>query len=226
MEVHIKTDNEVRTVNSASEEHALWSFNTAPRIQEFQERVLKSPSNYSQVEKEIKSLYMEGAALVAAGLLHTTSKDQSVVAQVKEIQQSSSTPLKAPQRRPVTIRLLCGLILYVSTLYCPPDNKGKPRDNTEARTGLYPELAAYGFAKKSSAAFEELVARRVALFPSFELATQELNREGIDIDVKEVRRIALQFGESILAMRLIMVQDFLAGNLPASNELAGKRVVI
>jgi hypothetical protein len=59
-----------------------------------------------------------------------------------------------------------------------------------------------------------------------EVATQELNREGIDINIKEVRRIALQCGESILAMRYKMVQCFLAGAMLPGNELAGKRVVI
>ena len=100
------------------------------------------------------------------------------------------------------------------------------RDPTESRAGLYPELAAYGFAKKSSAAFEDHITRRAALCPSFEVATRELNQEGIDINVKEVRRIALQCGESLLAMRLVMVQAFLASALNAGNELAGKRVVI
>jgi hypothetical protein len=225
MEVQL-LDQEIRTVNTPSEEFALWFSKKVPVIQKYEELVRESSSNFSRAEKEIKSIFIEGAALVAAGLLHTTSKDQSVVAQVKEIQASSNTPLQSPQKRTVTIRLLCGLILYVTTLYCAPDNKGNPRDNTEAQTGLYPELAAYGFAKRSSAALEEHVARRVAYCPSFEIATQELNREGIDINVKEVRRIALQFGESILAMRLIMVQDFLAGTLETTNKLAGKRVVI
>jgi len=225
MEVQL-LDHEVRTVKTPSEEFALWSFKIAPFIHELAKPVSESPSHFSRAEKEIIAIFNNGAGLVTAALLHTTSKDLSVVAQVNEIPPSSDTPLKSPQRRSVTIRLLCGMILYVTTLYCAPDNKGKFRDKTEARSGLYPELAAYGFAKKSSAAFEELVARRVAFCPSFEIATQELNREGIDINVKEVRRIALQFGESILAMRLIMVQDFLEDNLPVSNELAGKRVVV
>jgi hypothetical protein len=227
IDMEVRTgDNEVRIVKTLSEEFDLWYAKTAPRIHELEKQGSESTRNFSQAEKDIIAAFKEGAGLVTAALLHTTSKDPSVIAQVKEIQQSSDTPLKSAQRRTVSIRLLCGLILYVTTLYCPPDSKGKPRDKTEARTGLYPELAAYGFAKKSSAAFEELVARRVAFYPSFELATQELNREGIDINVKEVRRIALQFGEGILAMRLIMVQDFFEGTLPTSDKLAGKRVVV
>jgi hypothetical protein len=225
MEVQL-LDHEARIVKTPSEEFALFFTKTVPLIHEYETRVRECQSNLSQIEQELDRVFKEGIGKIVAGLLHTTSKDSSVIAQVKEIQQSSDTPLKPPQRRTVTIRLLCGIILYVTTLYCAPDNKGKSRDKAEARAGLYPELAVYGFAKKSSSAFEGLVARRVAFYPSFELATQELNREGIDINVKEVRRIALQFGESILAMRLIMVQDFLEGNLPLSDELAGKRVVV
>ena len=219
-------DNEVRTVNTASEEFALFFTKTVPLIQEYESLIRESPGNFPRAERALIAAFKEGADLVSAGFLNTTSKDPSVIAQVKEIHQSSDTPLRAPTRQTIFIRLLCGLILQVTTLYCAPDGKAKHRDKTESRTGLYPELAAYGFAKKSSAAFEELVARRVAFCPSFEIATQELNREGIKINVKEVRRLALQFGESLLAMRLIMVQDFLEGNLPASDELAGKRVVV
>ena len=225
MEVHT-TNNEFRTVNTPSEEFALWFSTTAPLILEYEKRVQESPLHLSQVEKELSVVFNEGIGLVIGGILNTTSKEASVIAQVKEIQQSSGTPLRAPIRSTIVIRLLCGIILSVTTLYCAPKSRGKFRDPTEARTGLYPELAAYGFAKKSSAAFEEFVARRVALCPSFEVATRELNREGIKINVKEVRRIALQFGESILAMRLIMVQEFLAGTLSAGDALAGKRVVV
>jgi hypothetical protein len=217
------TDHKVRTVKTPSEEFAHFFSKTVPIILACEEQLRESPSHFRQVERELYRVFNEGAALVTAGMLNTTSKDSSVIVQVKEIQQASHTPLRSPIRQTIFIRLLCGILLQVTTLYCAPTSRHKQSPNTEARSGLYPELAAYGFAKKSSAAF---VARRVAFCPSFEIATQEPNREGIDINVKEVRRIALQFGESILAMRLIMVQDFLEGNLPTRNELAGKRVVV
>jgi hypothetical protein len=217
---------EVRIVKTASEEFSLFVSNNLPFIQECEQRILASPGNLRQIEQELSVAFARGASDVTAGLLNTTSQSPSVIAQVEKIQQSSDTPLRSPVRTPtpVRIRLLSGVILLVTTLYCAP--KGKQTDHTEARSGLYPELAAYGFAKKSSAAFEERVLRRVALCPSFAIATRELNREGVDINIKEVRRIALQFGETLLAMRHANVQSFLAGTLATSNELAGKRVVI
>ena len=220
------TDNEIRTVNTASEEFAHFFSNTIPLIQECEEQILASRGNFKKAEIALSHAFQQGASMVIAGLLNTTSKDSSVIAQVQEIQQSSDTPLRSPVRQTVFIRLLCGVLLQVTTLYCAPKGKQPNSNDIEARAGLYPELAAYGFAKKSSAAFEDHVTRRAALLPSFEVATRELNHEGVDINVKEVRRITLQCGESLLAMRLVLVQAFLACTLNAGNELAGKRVVV
>ena len=153
------TDSEVRIVKTPSEEFALFFSQTVTLIPKLEQRLRECPSNLSQIEKELYRTFNQGAGLIIAGMLNTTSKDTSVIAQVEEIRQSSDTHLRAPIRRTIFIRLLCGVLLQVTTLYCAPT--GKQRDKTEARTGLYPELAAYGFAKKSSAAFEELVTRRV-----------------------------------------------------------------
>src|SRR5215469_2106321 len=220
------TGTEVRIVSTAPEELALFFSTTLELLCGYEQQILESQSNFKQVEKELSNVFQRGAGMVAAGLLNTTSKDSSVIAQVQEIQQSSETPLRSPVRQTIFIRLLCGILLQVTTLYCAPRGKQPNTHDIEARSGLYPELAAYGFAKKSSAAFEDHVTRRAALYPSFEVATRELNQEGIDINVKEVRRIALQCGESLLALRLVMVQAFLSGTLMVGNELAGKRVVV
>jgi hypothetical protein len=222
------TCNEIRTVKTASEELALFFSDTLELLHKCEQRLQESPSHFKQVEQTLTHAFKKGAGMITAGLLNTTSQNSSVIAHVQEIQQSSDTPLRSPVRQTIFIRLLCGILLQVTTLYCAPKSKGKHTrtDDTEARAGLYPELAAYGFAKKSSAAFEDHITRRVALSPSFEVATRELNHEGIDVNVKEVRRIALQCGESLLAMRLVLVQAFLAGTLVSSNELSGKRVVV
>ena len=107
--------NEVRTVNTASEEFAHFFTKTVPLIQEYESLIRESPSNFPRAEKDLIAAFKEGAGLVTAGLLNTTSKDSSVIAQVKEIQQSSDTPLRAPTRQTIFIRLLCGIILQVSS---------------------------------------------------------------------------------------------------------------
>ncbi|MDR2169493.1 MAG: hypothetical protein LBP59_05060 [Planctomycetaceae bacterium] len=97
---------------------------------------------------------------------------------------------------------------------------------SEIRSGLYAELGVLGFAKNSSSALEEKVARAVALYPSLELSQRELAATGLDLDIKEIRRIAMQCGESILTLRLLMLQEYLDGKLESTGQLAGQSMVI
>jgi hypothetical protein len=86
-------------------------------------------------------------------------------------------PLRTPEARPLTLRLLGGLILFVTTLYCGPaarTGKGRGREGG----GLYPELAALGISEGPSPALVSLVGRQCALLPSYELARQEGERGG------------------------------------------------
>ena len=218
------THTDVRAVKTPSEELALFFSDAQELIRQCEQQLRHSPSNFRRVERTLCRAFRKGSGHIAAALLVASSKEPNTIAQVENIQQSSAQPLRKPIVQTLVIRLLCGLLLQVSTLYCAP--KGKRSDETEVRTGLYPELAAYGFAKKSSAAFEEEVTRKAALCPSFELATQELEREGVDINVKEVRRVATQCGVSLLTLRHVMVQSFLSGTLQSGNELAGEHVVV
>ena len=73
-------------------------------------------------------------------------------------------PLRAPQARPLRLRLLCGLVLFVGTSYSAP-RLGKQDASAvpEQQAGLYLELAALGFGKGCSPALIYIVARIVAL---------------------------------------------------------------
>ena len=75
------------------------------------------------------------------------------------------------------VRLLGGLVLYVTTLYCGSlarTGRGRGREGA----GLYPELAVLGFSEGASAALLSLVGRQTALLPSYEFARQELAARG------------------------------------------------
>lgn len=121
------------------------------------------------------------------------------------------------------VRLLGGLVLGISTLYCGPrarTGNGRGREGS----GLYPELAVLGFSAGSSPALASRVARLTALLPSFQLARDELEREGTPLNIKEVRRIALRQGMEVLTTRKRDLEDFRAGKMPVGTELRGKRV--
>jgi hypothetical protein len=68
------------------------------------------------------------------------------------------------------------------------------------------------------------VARQSAMLPSFEHAQRELLSHGLNLPVKEVRRIATHLGAQVLTCRKRDLLDYRDGRLPVGLELAGKRV--
>jgi hypothetical protein len=119
--------------------------------------------------------------------------------------------------------LLGGLILFVSAAYYAAINRtGKGRG--PAGSGLYPQLAVLGIHDGKTAALVDLVARSSALLPSFEHAGRELKSRGLNLPLKEVRRIATRLGAQVLTRRKRDLLDYRDGRMPPGQELAGKRV--
>jgi len=92
-------------------------------------------------------------------------------------------------------------------------------------SGLYPELAVFGFHDGDSSALVSHVARQVTLLPSFELARQELARGGLDLDIKTVHGITHHLSHQFLVARRTALELYRTGKMPAGTLLAGKRVV-
>jgi len=113
--------------------------------------------------------------------------------------------------------------LWLSALYCAPlprKGKGPGRGG-----GLYPELAVFGFHSGQSAALSSRVARQTTLMPSFELARQELARDGVKLNIKVVHRSTHRLGERLLIARRCDLERYRNGQLPAGTQAAGKRIV-
>src|SRR5262245_3029917 len=142
----------------------------------------------------------------------------------KKVEQANR-PLRRGETRGRCVRLLGGLVLWVSALYCAPmPRRGKGRN--EHGGGLYPELAVLGFHHGPSAALTSLVARQATLMPSFELATQELARRGLKLGIQAVHRGTHHLGEQLLIARRCDLQRYREGQMPAGTQLAGKRVCV
>ena len=162
---------------------------------------------------------------MVASLLAKVTEYPQMVEHVQQVRQDAAIPLRAPQPRTLKVRLLCGLVLWVTTAYCAP-RRTKATDPSEQLIGLYPELAAFGFGKGCSPALQYKVARIIALSPSIEVARKELRREGIVLDKKTVRRIAEQLGHQLLELRRRELFAWREGWLPAGNDFAGRRVAV
>lgn len=121
------------------------------------------------------------------------------------------------------MRLLGGLVLWVTTLYCAPaarTGKGRGREGG----GVYPELGVLGIQEGSSPALVREVGRQVALLPSYAIAREELARRGLDLDIKELYGIGKYAGAAALTYRCRLLEQYRAGLLPAGSEWAGKRL--
>ena len=189
------------------------------------QRLQDNPDCFAEIEQQIDQHYRQGAGQLVASLLAQVTCDSQMDEHIEQIRQNAATPLRAPEPRTIKIRLLCGLMLWVTTLYCAP-RRGKAVDPTEEFVGLYPELAALGMGKGCSPALQYKVARLVALSPSIDAARKELRREGIVLDKKAVRRIAEQLGYQLLELRRRELFAWREGWLPAGDEFAGRRVAV
>lgn len=131
--------------------------------------------------------------------------------------------MRAGEARPLLVRLLGGLVLCVTTLYCGPKVRtgtGRGREGG----GLYPELAVLGFHEGNSPALVHKVGRLTALLPSFAAAQAELAADGVSLDIKVVHTIGLRLGAEVLTTRLRDLKRYRDGLLPRGQWLRGKQV--
>jgi hypothetical protein len=189
------------------------------------QRLVETPDEFSVIESEIDRYYRLAAGRLTAALLAEATAQPGMQEQIQRVRQEAACPVASPRSRPLHVRLLCGIVLAITTAYCPPRGKAS-RASHEERTGLYPELAALGFAKGCSPALQYTVARTVALQPSIALARKELARQGIRLDTKTVRRIAERLGAQLLELRRRELFAWRAGDLPAGMDFAGRRVAV
>jgi hypothetical protein len=123
------------------------------------------------------------------------------------------------------VRLLGGLLLWVTTHYCAPAARSK---NAKGRgpegSGVYPEFGVLGIQEGNSPALVREVGRQVALLPSYAMARDELARRGLDLNIKELYGIGKYAGAAALTYRRRLLEQYRAGLLPAGKEWAGKRL--
>lgn len=129
--------------------------------------------------------------------------------------------LRGGEQRPLRVRLLGGLLLWVMTLYCSParrTNRGRGQEGA----GLYPELGALGIQEGKSPALVRYVGRLTALLPSYEAVQHELAQHGVTLNIKEVHNIGRYAAEAALTYRRRELELYRAGLLPAGDG-RGKR---
>lgn len=222
----VKVDGrDARDVESAEEMVGRFQGELMTLLPKWKKQLIESPRELESLERDVHSTFARGADLLVAGLVAVVMKEASFQERAKEARGKYCIPLARGCNRTQRVRLLGGLVIWIASLYCAP-RKNRFGRGDENVPGLHIELVPFGFAKGCSPALESLVARQAALCPSLELAQRELERHGVKMDVKTVRRISRQCGLGLLTSRRGDLQRWREGTLPAGTELAGKRVSV
>lgn len=119
------------------------------------------------------------------------------------------------------MRLLGGLLLWITTLYCSPALRTGKKRGREG-SGLYPELGILGIQEGKSPALVREVGRLTALLPSYEAVQHELAERGMKLNVKEVHGIGQYAAAAALTFRKRELELYRQGKLPAADG-RGKR---
>ncbi len=212
-------------IKSAMEMLVRFSVEMSPKLSEWEQRLRKNPEDLDSLEHDVRKEYLRGAGLMTAGLVSVVLQSDELMKSAEQTREKFSNPLAKGRNRKISVRLLGGVVMWVTSLYCEP-KRGLFRRPDDQAVGLYIELAQFGFGKKESPGLETRIARQSALCPSFELTRTELIREGLVFSVKAIRRIAQQCGEDLLKVRTTQLQQWRSGTLKSTGELAGKHVSV
>jgi hypothetical protein len=189
------------------------------------ERLRAHPEQLEELERQVHATFSRGADLVTVGLVAVVMKQAPFDQACERTRDQFAYPLERGRPRRRKVRMLGGLVLWITSLYCAP--RRGPQRATEGKVpGVYVELAQFGFGKGCTPGLQSQVARQAALCPSFQFAQRELERAGVELDTKTVRRLTQQCGEGLLRLRTHELQLFRQGKLPAGSELAGQRVSV
>ena len=194
-------------------------------IPEWKRRLGEDPSRLPELEHEVRNAFSRGADLVVSGLIALVMKQPEFEKASEQTRQNYRFPLSRGRVRPMRIRLLGGLLVWVTSLYCEP-RRGLFRKTEDKVPGLHVELAQFGFGKGCSPGLETRVSRQAALNPSLQFAQEELARDGVEMDVKTIARITYQCGSGLLALRTHELLQWRLGKLPAGKEFEGKHISV
>lgn len=213
------------TIESVEEMAGRFSGELLSLVPAWKQRLFADPGQLEPLEHEVHAAFARGADLLLAGLIAVVMKQPEFAAASEQTRSGYQQPLARGRERTICVRLLGGLVMWVASLYCAP-RKRLFREPADKVPGLYVELAQFGFGKGVTPGLQSRVARQAALCPSLEFARQELQRNGLKLNVKTVRRITYQCGEGLLRLRGHELRLWREGKLPAGTELRRQRVTV
>ena len=188
------------------------------RLRDYQDnpRLVQTPEELENLEKEIRALVEELAALITGQQIqHALDCEQMQEAQSAMVKDWPHR-LESHDRAGVWVRTASGHEVWVDARYFR--RKGK-RPGKKRYPGFYLGLLILGITDRCTSGFAAEVSLLAAMLGSLAEAREVLVERGIGLDIKTLRRITYRFSE-----RARLTQR-LAG-LGFSENVAGRRVVV
>ena len=194
-----------------------------------------SPAKLIDVEESILGYSREIAKYLTAAVLTSPNVTQAVEREAEQITQEQNTAFKtAYDSESLRVDFLCGLRVAITTPYLARRGNAASRGGSkktgkgrgEEGAGLYPELAALGISKGASPALASETCRQAVLLPSYEMATLELGRRGVDLTQDHLRTILLAVGLAALGARQEDLQRWKDNELTPAKTLEDKKVAV
>src|SRR6056297_1534422 len=154
-------------------------------IKRWETELIDSPGDLEIIERQVHKVFARGGDMLVAGLVAVTISGGHVEQAAQQTRKQFSRPLTKGRERTIAVRLLGGMVLWMTTLYCSAKRK-RFRQDDQPRVALDVTLSQFGFGKGVSPGLESRIARKVALCPSIRFAHGALAREGVESDAKAV----------------------------------------
>lgn len=177
--------------------------------------------DFISVENALKEVVDDFAKDLVESMLNEVLDSSEMKEQAKDIAESKRMTIR---KTTVSVYIWNGQVVELVSYYGSPKitytkKRRKPRKRGPNGGGSHIFLDHWGFLSKSSPGCYSVLALLSVVCPSFELAVKVLEQQGITMNVKTVRRIALTLGKRSVKYRVLL-------NVGKAETLAGKRVII
>ncbi len=198
--------------------------NFKEKLQEKDSELLKKleDGDFSSFEKELKESCDEFTNELTQSMLEEAINSPELEKKARQVAAVKHLQLR---KTSVEIYIWTGSKIRIPSYYgSPKPNYTKKKKRRRRKcgpngTGYQVLLYYWGFVGKASPGCYSLLGLLSVICPSFDLAVKVLEQQGIKINSKTVRRIALELGKKSMKYRVLL-------NLKQGENLGGKRVII
>ena len=122
--MQVRTDSKNGApVASPSDTIKTFQAQTQSYVGQWIQQLRDDPDRFPDIEQQIDQHYRQGGGQLLASVLAKVTENPQMEKHVQQVRQNAAIPLRVPQPRSLKVRLLCGLMLWITTSYGPRRKK-------------------------------------------------------------------------------------------------------